>query len=94
MPRDLEIQALRGRLSRLSKASLRINESLDFDTVLLGVLDSARSLTEARYGAMTLLDDAVEPSGRLGPYGQCAEQHVPMVYYFTSGLSEKPIRRM
>ena len=46
------------RLSRLSQASLRINESLDFDTVLQGVLDSARSLTLARYGVMTLLDDA------------------------------------
>ena len=45
------------RLSRLSAASLRINESLDFDTVLQGVLDSARSLTAARYGVMTLLDD-------------------------------------
>ena len=45
------------RLSRLSAASLRINDSLDFDTVLQGVLDSARSLTSARYGVMTLLDD-------------------------------------
>ncbi len=45
------------RLSRLSRASLRINESLEFDTVLQEVLDSARSLTAARYGVMTLLDD-------------------------------------
>ena len=52
----LENEALRDRLSRLSEASLRINESLDFDTVLQGVLDSARSLTSARYGVMTLLD--------------------------------------
>ena len=48
--------ALRDRLSRLSAASLRINESLEFDQVLQGVLDSARSLTCARYGVMTLLD--------------------------------------
>ena len=53
-----ENQALRDRLSRLSEASLRINESLDFDTVLQGVLDSARALTQARYGVATLLDDA------------------------------------
>ena len=53
-----EIEALRHRLSRLSAASLRINASLDFDTVLQGVLDSARSLTGARYGVITLLDDA------------------------------------
>ena len=52
-----ENQALRQRLSRLSQASLRISESLDFDNVLQGVLDSARSLTGARYGVITLLDD-------------------------------------
>ena len=51
-----DIAALRDRLSRLSEASLRINESLDFDTVLQWVLDSARSLTAARYGVITLLD--------------------------------------
>ena len=53
-----ENEALRERLSRLSQASLRINESLDFDAVLQGVLDSARSLTGSRYGVITLLDDA------------------------------------
>ena len=52
-----EAEALRERLTRLSQASLRINESLEFDQVLQGVLDSARSLTSARYGVMTLLDD-------------------------------------
>ena len=52
-----EIEALRERLSRLSEASRRINESLDFDTVLQGVLDSACSLTAAHCGVMTLLDD-------------------------------------
>ena len=36
--REQEIAALRDRLSRLSQASLRINESLDFETVLQGVL--------------------------------------------------------
>ena len=55
--RDREFEALEERLSRLSEASLRINESLDFDEVLQGVLDSARSLTAANYGVMTLLDD-------------------------------------
>ena len=55
-----DFAALQERLSRLSQASLRINESLDFDAVLQGALDSARSLTGARYGVMTLLDDAGE----------------------------------
>ena len=58
---EQENAALRDRLSRLSQASLRINESLDFDTVLQEVLDSARALTGARYGVITLLDE----SGRI-----------------------------
>ena len=53
-----ENRALRERLSRLGQASLRINETLDFDTVLQEVVDSARALTGARYGAITVLGDA------------------------------------
>ena len=56
--RDRDFQALQERLTRLSEAVLRINESLDFDTVLQDVLDSARAVTGARYGVMTLFDDA------------------------------------
>ena len=52
---ERENEALRDRLSRLSQASLRINESLDFETVLQGVLDSACSLTGARYGVIALV---------------------------------------
>ena len=52
-----EIKTLRQRLTRLSEANLRINESLEFDAVLQGILDSARDLTGARYGAIILLDD-------------------------------------
>ncbi|MDE0076267.1 MAG: ATP-binding protein [Caldilineaceae bacterium] len=54
---EREDKVFRERLSRLSEASLRINESLDFDDVLQSVLDSARSLTGARFGTLTLLDD-------------------------------------
>ena len=36
---ERENQALRNRLSRLSEASLHINESLDLDAVLQGVLE-------------------------------------------------------
>ena len=41
--RDQRIRELEQRLALLSQASLRVNESLDFDTVLQGVMDSARS---------------------------------------------------
>ena len=69
-----ENEALRERLSRLSEASLRINESLDFGTVLQGALDSACSLTGARYGVITLLDE----SGQVQDFvtsGLTSEEH-------------------
>ena len=52
-----DVAKLRERLARLSEASLRITEDVDLDIVLRETLDSARSLTEARRGAMTTLDD-------------------------------------
>ena len=55
-----ENESLRDRLSRLIKAIQRINESLDFDTVLQSVLDSACSLTGARYGVITLHDEKLQ----------------------------------
>ncbi len=75
-PAPEEETALRERLARLSEASLRINESLDFDTVLQGALDSARALTGARYGVMTLLDGAgrVQDFLSSGMGGEEAEQ--------------------
>ncbi len=51
-----EIGALRARLSGLNEATLRITEGLDFGAVLQGVIDGARSLTGARYGALLVLD--------------------------------------
>ena len=53
-----ENQALRERLSRLSEASRRINESLDLDAVLQRVLDNARELTDARYALITTVDSS------------------------------------
>ena len=47
-------------MTKLSQASRRINESLDFHSVLQDVVDSARDLTYARYGGITVLDDAGE----------------------------------
>ena len=52
-----ENQALRERLSRLSEASVRINESLDFNVVLQEVIDNARYLTNARYGVIASMDE-------------------------------------
>ncbi|MDE2794487.1 MAG: ATP-binding protein [Gemmatimonadota bacterium] len=53
-----EVRALRERISKLSEASLRISESLDFDTVLQEVADSARALTDAGASWITIGDDS------------------------------------
>ena len=53
-----ENAALRERISRLNAAILRISASLDLDTVLNEVVDSARALTGARYGMIATVDDA------------------------------------
>ncbi len=51
-----ETEALRARLSWLSEATLRVTEDLDLGTVLQEVIDGARWLTGARYGALLILD--------------------------------------
>ncbi len=61
----------------MSEASRRITESLDLDTVLREVVDSARSLTDARYGAVSVFDD----SGRVRQFitsGVTAEERSPL----------------
>ncbi len=52
---EQDFKSLQERLTRLSQASLRINESLDLDSVLQDVVDSARDLSDARYGGITVL---------------------------------------
>ena len=94
-----ENEALRERLSRLSEASLRINESLDLDTVLQEVVDSARALTGSRYGVITTLDDSGLPrefvTSGVTPEDHLAfENNLPdglLVYRYLSGLTE-PLR--
>ena len=73
-----ENEALRDRLSRLSEASLNINASLDFDRVLQGVLDSARSLTGAQYGGISTIDDAGRPKDFVTS-GMTPEEHQAVV---------------
>ena len=56
-----ENEALRARISALSAASLRISASLDLETVLREVVESAQSLTGARLGAIATIDEAGAP---------------------------------
>ena len=49
--------ALRRRLQRLNEASVHLAEGLDFDRILQVVADSARELTGARFGAISVVDE-------------------------------------
>ena len=92
-------EARRERLSRLSEASLRINESLDLDSVLQEVVDSARALTGSAYGIITTLDDSGLPkdfvtSGLSPETHRALEDYLPeglLVYRYLSALRE-PLR--
>ena len=53
-----ENEVLRVRIATLHAAILRINSSLDLDTVLHEVVDSARALTGARYGLIATVDES------------------------------------
>ena len=52
---------LRDRMSGLSAASLRISASLDLETVLREVVESARELTGARYSTIVTIDETGQP---------------------------------
>ena len=69
-----ENAALRARISALSAASLRISASLDLETVLNEVVESARALTGARYGAIATIDEAGVPQDFVTS-GFTAEEH-------------------
>ena len=57
-----ENEALRERISTLSAAILRISATLDLDTVLAEVVETARGLTGARYGVIATVDEAGVPT--------------------------------
>ena len=56
-----ELEAARARTAALSAAILRTNASLDLDTVLGEVVESARTLTGARWGIIVTIDEAGAP---------------------------------
>ena len=69
-----ENKELRDRMSRLSAAALRITASLDVGTVLQQIVESARELTGARYGAIATIDDSGKPEDFVTS-GITAEEH-------------------
>ena len=59
-----ENEALRVRFARMSEVNRRISEIWDPDAVLKEIVDGARSLTDARYGAVGVFDG----SGHIGEF--------------------------
>ena len=62
---DPDTAAPRAALSSLSAAVLRISASLDVDTVLREVVESARALTGARYGVIATVDEGGVAQGHV-----------------------------
>ena len=56
------IEALQARISSLCSAILRISASLDIETVLQEIVDSARTLTHGAFGALITIDEAGHPT--------------------------------
>ena len=55
--RQHSTKTLQTRLSLLNRAVARIKEKTDLENVLQEVIDSAREITDARYGVITFLTD-------------------------------------
>ena len=71
------IEMLDDRLSRLCAAILRISASLDLQTVLKEVVDSARALTNAGCGVIATVDDAGQAQDFVSS-GFTPEEHMQM----------------
>lgn len=82
---EREVAALRDRTSSLSAAMLRVTASLDEGTVLQEIVDSARALTNARYGVITTVDAAGAPRDFVSA-GFTREKHREMEAWLPDGL--------
>ena len=71
-------EMLETRISNLCAAILRINASLDLETVLREIVDSARALTGARYGLIVTIDDAGKPQEDFVTAGVTPDVHAKL----------------
>ncbi len=93
-----ENERLRSRLSRLTEAILRISQDLELDTVLQEIVDSARSLTDARYAAITTQDEMGELQDLV--FSGLSDDEIQEVVAFPHGMAlfnylsrlQKPLR--
>ena len=71
-------EMLETRISNLCAAILRINASLDLETVLREIVDSARALTGARYGLIVTIDAAGKPQEDFVTAGVTPDVHAKL----------------
>ena len=76
--REHDVETFRERISTLAGAIRRMSESLDLETVLREVIEGARALTGARYGAITTVDTAGRPENFITS-GLGSEEHRRLV---------------
>ena len=92
------LDASHARISTLSRALVRISASLDLDTVLREVVDSARAVAGAQFGVITAIDEKDGPH-RFLTSGITPEEHRqlatwddgPRLYEHFQGL-RRPLR--
>ncbi len=72
------IETLEDRISTVCAAILRVSASLDLETVLREIVDSARALTGSRYGLIATVDDAGQPQDFVSA-GLTPGEHAEMV---------------
>ncbi|MCY3844328.1 MAG: ATP-binding protein [Acidobacteria bacterium] len=89
-----EIEALRERISTLSAAILRISHTLDLDTVLTEVVESARRLTGARYGVIATVDETGEPTREAVFSGFTPEEEQEVFAWPDSGRLYEHLREL
>jgi len=81
---NAEIDMLQARLSGLTEAIRHISEDLNLETVLQRVVDSARTLTGARYGAITTIDHAGELQDVL--FSGISAQEQDALFSYSAGM--------
>ena len=89
-----ENEALRERISTLSAAILRIRATLDLDTVLAEVVESARRLTGARYGVIATVDEAGAPTRQPVFSGFTPEEEQELLTWPDSGRLFEHLRHL
>ena len=85
---------MRHRISALGAAAVRVSATLDLDTVLTEVVESARGLTGARYGVIATVDDAGVPTRESVFSGFTPEEEQALFAWPDSGRLFEHLRRL